>query len=146
MLSVLHGDSVQGLRRLPVPTGWRGRRNQPQPMLCPFSENSCRTRQAMGSKTTFSYLTAKGISSSLQHKKHRGGAVFPFSFLRACFLLFFETGLKLVRPRAISYLPGRPQLRVRPSHHGSATSIFPLIVFAQFSILQVKKQGRASNT
>lgn len=41
---------------------------------------------------------------------------------------------------------GRAQLQVKSSHHDSAANIFPLIIFAQYSILQVKREGRASNT
>lgn len=44
------------------------------------------------------------------------------------------------------HLPGRPQLQVRSSHHDSAANVFPLNIFAQYSNLQVQKEGRASNT
>lgn len=122
MRSVFHWDFVQGLRRLPMPTGWRGLQNQQQPMLCPFSENRCWMRQGMGKKT-LKLSQRKGNFFLITAQKTQGEAVFPFSFL--CFLLLFQTGLKLVRLRAISYLPGRPQLWVRSSHHGSATNSFP---------------------
>lgn len=102
----LHWDFVQELRRLPMPTGWRELWNQQRPMLCPFSENRCWMRQAMG-KNNLNLSQRKGNFFLITAQKTRG-AVFPFSFLWVCFLLLFQTGLKLVRLRAISYLPGRP--------------------------------------
>lgn len=44
------------------------------------------------------------------------------------------------------HLPGRLQLQVSSSHDDNAANISPLIIFAQYSILQVKKEGRTSNT
>lgn len=86
-------------------------------------------------------LSTKRFFSSFQHKKPHGRGAFPFSFL-CVFYISCWAGEVDSHP----HLPGRPQLQVRSSHHGSAANIFPLIIFAQYSILQIRKEGRASNT
>lgn len=130
MLFVLYWNLVQGLR-LPMPTSLRGLWNQP--MLCPcsafFSENRCWIRQAMGKNNL--KLSAKGFFLNIAQKPHgRSMSLCWFFFYIRC-----QAGEADSHP----HLPGRPQLQVRFLHHNSAANIFPLIIFAQYSILQVQK-------
>lgn len=99
-------------------------------------------RQAMGKNNL--KLSTKGFFFLTTAQKPHGRGVFPFSFF--CVGSSFISGVELARLTPIFIYLADPSCRQGLHITTVLLTVSLLIIFAQYSILQVQKEGRASNT